>query len=217
MQIQRFQLSKEIIHCDGFVGMPATAQALYLQICSVADDEGFTSQLDMCKFLAHASDDDVKILIDREFILQVGERKVTVVKHWKMNAWLRRIDKSTFSERSLVYVKAGGNYTLDPSKGTPLSQWKGNQRVAQEQPSDNQDVASEQPDCDTDDETPAQPCRVPDTLHSTTPHPNTLQPTTPQYTTPHTNTVHNSTNKGLGQAKKAGAYTHEENHDDDPF
>lgn len=124
MQKMRFQLSLDIVHCDGFVHMPATAQALYVQIVSVCDDEGFTSQIEMCKFLAHASDDDVKALIDKEFIFQVGERNVTVVKHWKMNTYLHegKMNPSKFAERALVYLKQNGNYTLNPNEGKPLGQ-----------------------------------------------------------------------------------------------
>ncbi len=122
MQKQRFQLSLEIIHCDGFTSLPATAQALYVQIVSVCDDEGMTAQLNLCKNLAHASDDDVKALIDQEFIYQVGKRKVTVVKHWTMNTYLNpnKVNQSKFSERSLLFLKPNGNYTLNPDEGKPL-------------------------------------------------------------------------------------------------
>ena len=124
MQKMRFQLSLDIVHCDGFVAMPATAQALYVQIVSVCDDEGFTSQIELCKFLAKASDSDVRELVERDFILQVGERNVTVVKHWKMNNYLHdgKCTPSKFAERALVYVKQNGNYTLNPEEGTPLCQ-----------------------------------------------------------------------------------------------
>lgn len=120
MQKVRGQFSLEIIHCDGFTSMPATAQALYLQILASCDDEGFTSQIGMCKFLSHSSDDDLKQLVEKEFIFQIGN--VTVVKHWWMNNYIRedRIEPSSFSERSQVYIKANGNYTLNDSEGSPL-------------------------------------------------------------------------------------------------
>lgn len=124
MQKERRQFSIDIIRCDGFVSMPAPAQALYLQLVMSADDEGFTSQMEMCKFLAHANDEDEKMLIDREFIYQFqgANRKVTVIKHWRKNNWIRneKVVKSEFSERSLVYVKPNGNYTLEQSEGAPL-------------------------------------------------------------------------------------------------
>ena len=129
MQKERRQLSIEIIRCDGFVSMPATAQALYLHLVMSCDDEGFTSQLRMCMFLAHANDKDVEILIKRRFILQItndGEPTVTVIKHWRKNNWIngKRIIKSEFTERSLIYVKSNGNYTLDSKEGMPLTDSK---------------------------------------------------------------------------------------------
>lgn len=135
MQQKRGQFSLEIVHCDGFTSMPATAQALYLQILSVCDDEGFTSQLGMCKFMAHATDEDVQTLVNKEFIYLVGERKVCVVKHWLMNTWLRRKNSTTFEERSLVYVKANGNYTLDGNDGTALALYNNSTTAAQQQSS----------------------------------------------------------------------------------
>lgn len=135
MQQKRGQFSLEIVHCDGFTSMPATAQALYLQILSVCDDEGFTSQLGICKFLSHSTDDDVQMLVDREFIFLVGERKVCVVKHWIMNTWLRKKNISTFTERSLIYIKPNGNYTLDSNAGKALAQRNNSTTTAQQRPS----------------------------------------------------------------------------------
>lgn len=127
MQKYRGQFSLEIIHCDGFTSMPATAQALYFQILSVCDDEGFTSQLGICKFLSHASDEDVAILVKRRFIYQIGDDgegnpTVTVVKHWRMNTYIHdgKRNPSTFAERELVFLNVNGNYTIDPKEGTPL-------------------------------------------------------------------------------------------------
>ena len=127
MQKKRGQFSIEIVRCDGFVSMPATAQALYFQILASCDDEGFTSQLEMCKFMAKASDKDVEILVKRRFIFQLGDdgdgnKTITVVKHWRMNNYFRegKADPSSFAERANVFVKPNGNYTLDPSEGTPL-------------------------------------------------------------------------------------------------
>ena len=134
MQKKRFQLSLEIIHCDGFVEMTPSAQALYMQIVSVCDDEGFTSQLNMCKLFAHASDANVNELVEKEFIFLLGDkRKVAVVKHWWMDTYMRdaKIVQSTFAERSLVYIKANGNYTLNPEEGKPLPNLDCDQKTSQ--------------------------------------------------------------------------------------
>lgn len=190
MQQKRGQFSLEIVHCDGFTSMPATAQALYLQILSVCDDEGFTSQLGVCKFLSHSTDEDVQMLADKEFIFLVGERKVCVVKHWQMNAWLRKKNVSTFAERSLVYVKPNGNYTLDSNAGKPLVQRNNSTSTAQQQPSHG--------------DTPTQGS-VQASAHASNPI---------QSNPIHTNTLQDNTLQGIG---KGHAHTHEEGHDDELF
>ena len=128
MQKARRQFSVEIIKCDGFISLPATAQALYLQLMMSCDDEGFTSSIELCKYMAHATDADEQALIKKRFIYQFesDDVKVTVIKHWWMNNWIRKdkIVKSAFSERSKVYIKANGNYTLDPTEGQTLDNLK---------------------------------------------------------------------------------------------
>lgn len=144
MQKTRRQFSIDIVRCDGFVSMPATAQALYLQLVMSCDDEGFTSQLQMCKFLAHADDKDVEMLIKRNFIIQFkndGEPTVTVIKHWRMNNWIQggKVVPSQFSERNLVYVNANGNYTIDPKAGKPLPNRRHTAKVAEDLSATNQE------------------------------------------------------------------------------
>lgn len=194
MQQKRGQFSLEIVHCDGFISLPATAQALYLQILASCDDEGFTSQLGVCKFLSHASDEDVQMLVDREFIFLVGERKVCVVKHWLMNTWLRKKNSTTFTERALVYVKPNGNYTLDCNAGKPLAQHNNSTCAAQQQPSRS--------------DTPTQASTQGSAQAST-------QASNPIQSNPiHTNTIQDNTLQGIG---KGHAHTHEEGRDDELF
>lgn len=188
MQKKRGQFSIEIVRCDGFVSMPATAQALYLQILASCDDEGFTSQLEMCKFMAKASDKDVQLLIDREFILRIKKegRTISVVKHWWLNNYIRedRIEPSSFSERSLVYVKPNGNYTLEASEGSPLPQPKKSSQPAKGRPYVSQVSAKSQ-------QTRTAPCVAPraaeqdNTTQDNTDTPNVVSNNTTQDTTIH--------------------------------
>jgi len=126
MQKTRRQFSIEIIRCDGFIAMSSGAQALYFQLMGSCDDEGFTSQVEICKFLAHASDNDLQELIKRRFVYVIENDgvKVAVIKHWRLNNYFRegQAKPSTFAERAQVYVKPNGNYTLDSSEGQPLVQ-----------------------------------------------------------------------------------------------
>lgn len=210
MQKMRFQLSLDIVHCDGFVSMPATAQALYVQIVSVCDDEGFTSQIEMCKFLTHASDDDVQMLLDRGFILQVGERNVTVVKHWKMNTYLHdgKIVPSKFSERSLVFIKPNGNYTLDSGEGRPFGPIKSDDGSELER---NEDGVNTETFGNTSSSRVGQGVRVPRAgsipNHSIPLHNNPVDT--------NTNTLHSSTKQTSACPPTHEAPYHDP--DDDPF
>ena len=123
MQKTRRMLSSEIIKCDGFISMSAAAQALYVHLVLSCDDEGFTSSIELCKFMAHATDEDEEMLVKRRFILQIPNEngKVTIIKHWLMSNYAKSgIVQSQFTERSKVFVKPNGNYTLDPEEGKPL-------------------------------------------------------------------------------------------------
>lgn len=124
MQKTRRQFSVEITKCDGFIAMSAGAQALYLQLLGACDDEGFTSSIALCKYMAHATDEDEAELVRRRFIFvfESDGVKVAVIKHWRMNNWIRneRVTESSFVERSKVYVKPNGNYTLSADEGVPL-------------------------------------------------------------------------------------------------
>ena len=132
MQRTRRQFSTEIIKCDGFINMPATAQALYFHIIGTCDDEGFTSQLTSCKYMAHATDEDVDLLIENRFILKIPNEHncVVVVKHWLQSNYIKKgVTKTDFSERDKVFVKPNGNYSLDESEGIRLSEFASSGRT----------------------------------------------------------------------------------------
>lgn len=204
MQKKRGQFSIEIIRCDGFVSMPATAQALYFQILASCDDEGFTSQLEMCKFMAKASDKDVEILVKREFIFQLGDdgdgnKTITVVKHWKMNNYFRegKADPSSFAERTNVFVKPNGNYTLDPSEGTPLAT---NKKQTSLSPNTNK-IQTKNKQVTNEEQTNVSSCEAPTQTPAQTPtqagHHNTSHTNTTQYITDTPNVVSNNPLQGI--------------------
>ena len=60
----------QVTDSDDFVSMSSAAQALYLHLNNGADDDGFNNQVQMAMFKAHASIDDLKILLAKRFILQ---------------------------------------------------------------------------------------------------------------------------------------------------
>lgn len=134
MQKERRQFSIEIGKCDGFVKLSSQAQALYFQLCLSADDEGFTSQIEICMFMAHAQESNLEELTKRRFVYVFNneDSRVAVIKHWWTNNYIRedKIVQSTFAERAKVFIKDTGVYTLDSNNGTALPQRKNKQGTA---------------------------------------------------------------------------------------
>lgn len=120
--------SKEITTSDLFVDMPASTQLLYFHLGMEADDEGFIGNARMLGRAYGASNDDIKLLQAKGFII-VFESGVTVVKDWNLNNRIRkdRLKPTIYqAEKSLLTLDNTGIYRLD------------NQMTTKPQPNDNQ-------------------------------------------------------------------------------
>ena len=125
---QRRMFSKEITTSDLFVDMPASTQLLYFHLGMEADDEGFIGNAKMLGRAYGASNDDLKLLQAKGFII-VFESGVTVVKDWNVNNKLRkdRFKPTIYQEeKSLLTLMNTGTYEID------------NQMTTKRQPNDNQ-------------------------------------------------------------------------------
>lgn len=94
--------------------MPLSTQALYFHLCMRADDEGFINNYKKIQRMVGASDDDLKLLYLKKFILHF-ESGVIVVKHWKMHNYIQkdRFKPTVFSEeRALLRLKDNNSYTF---------------------------------------------------------------------------------------------------------
>ena len=78
---ERRMLSKKITGADNFIKMPSSAQALYFHLNEEADDDGFNDQIEWAKRKAHASDDDLHILLAKGYVIAF-ESGVIVIRHW---------------------------------------------------------------------------------------------------------------------------------------
>lgn len=111
---ERRMFTKKITDADEFISLPSSTQALYLHLCMGADDDGFTNQIQIAMLKAHASIDDVKVLLTKRFILQF-ESGVIVIKHWRMANALRkdRYTETAYQEElKRLKIKENGSYTL---------------------------------------------------------------------------------------------------------
>lgn len=85
---QRRMFSKKITDTDNFLDMPLSSQALYFHLNMGADDEGFIDKVKTIQRTIGASDDDVKILIAKGFIIPF-ESGVVVIRHWRIHNYIQ--------------------------------------------------------------------------------------------------------------------------------
>lgn len=73
---------------DAFLDMPLGARCLYFTLGMVADDDGFVNSPKSVIRQCAATEDDLKILIAKKFVI-LFETGVLVIKHWKINNYIR--------------------------------------------------------------------------------------------------------------------------------
>lgn len=111
---ERRMFTKRVTDDDHFMGLSASAQALYLHLMMAADDDGFCNQIAVCMFKAHASTSDLEALLANRYLYQF-ENGVIVIKHWRMANALRkdRYTPTAFQEElARLELKDNGAYTL---------------------------------------------------------------------------------------------------------
>ena len=114
---ERRMFAKTIIDSDAFLDMPLSTQALYFHLSMRADDEGFINNPKKIQRMIGASEDDLKVLIAKRFIIPF-ESGIVVIKHWRIHNYIQkdRFKETVYKEeRKLLSVKDNGAYTLDTS------------------------------------------------------------------------------------------------------
>lgn len=104
--------SKDITENDAFLDMPLSTQALYFHLGMAADDDGFVTPSRVMRMIG-AQQDDLKLLVAKKFLLQY-EDGVVVIKHWKINNYLRidRYKETPHKEKKeKLAIKTNGSYT----------------------------------------------------------------------------------------------------------
>ena len=100
---QRRMFNKKITETDLFLDMPMSAQCLYFHLNMSADDDGFIGNVKTVKRMIGASDDDLKLLMAKEFIIPF-ESGVVVIKDWKVHNYIRsdRYNETIYKEEMKV-------------------------------------------------------------------------------------------------------------------
>jgi hypothetical protein len=111
---ERRMFAKTIIDSDAFLDMPQSSQNLYFHLSMRADDDGFINNPKKVQRMVNASDDDLKLLCAKNFIIPF-ESGIVVIKHWKIHNYLRndRYKPTVYQEeRRQLGIKENGAYTL---------------------------------------------------------------------------------------------------------
>ena len=120
---EKRMFTTKIINSDPFKEMPLSAQALYFHLGMNADDEGFLNNAKSVQRSILASEDDLKLLIAKDFIISFPSG-VIVIKHWKMHNQIQasRLKPTQYTEeRSMLAVKENKAYTLNLNNVDNLS------------------------------------------------------------------------------------------------
>lgn len=110
---EKRMFTQKIIDSDAFLDMPLSTQALYFHLNMRADDDGFINNPKRIQRTIGASEDDLKLLIAKRFVI-CFENGVIVIKHWRMHNTLRkdRYNPTQYQEQfALLDVKDNNTYT----------------------------------------------------------------------------------------------------------
>ena len=111
---QRRMFSKKITETDLFLDMPMSTQCLYFHLNMNADDDGFIGNVKTAKRMIGASDDDLKLLMAKEFVIPF-ESGVVVIKDWKIHNYIRsdRYAETVYlEEKKKLSVSDNGRYVF---------------------------------------------------------------------------------------------------------
>ena len=118
---ERRMFAKTIIDSDAFLDMPLSTQALYFHLSMRADDDGFLNNSKKIQRMVGCSDDDLKLLIAKRFIIPF-ESGVVVIKHWRIHNYIRsdRYKETVYQEeKALLETKENNVYTMRETLGIP--------------------------------------------------------------------------------------------------
>jgi hypothetical protein len=121
MMAERRMFAKTIIDSDAFLDMPTSARLLYYDLSMRADDDGFINSPKKIIRMTGASDDDLKVLIAKKFVIPF-ENGIVVIKHWKIHNYIakdRYTETKYKEEKAMLKLDENNAYTL--SEGKPLN------------------------------------------------------------------------------------------------
>lgn len=111
--------SIDVVDTDKFLDMPVSTQALYFHFGMRADDDGFVSSPKKIVKIANCTNDDLRVLISKGYIIPF-ESGVVVITDWRKNNTLKgdRYKPTVYQEELGILETQGNSYIL---KGSGIS------------------------------------------------------------------------------------------------
>lgn len=125
---EKRMFTQKIIDSDAFLDMPLSTQALYFHLNMRADDDGFVNNPKRVQRTIGASDDDLRVLLAKRFIIGF-ENGVIVIKHWRVHNTLRkdRYSPTQYQEElARLEVKENKSYTEKALEIPTATTWQPN-------------------------------------------------------------------------------------------
>lgn len=110
---ERRMFAKSIIDSDAFLDMPLSAQALYFHLGMRADDDGFVNSPRRIMRLINCSDDDMKLLISKNFVI-IFDNGIVVIKHWRIHNYIQkdRYHETNYTEeKKMLRLNKNNSYS----------------------------------------------------------------------------------------------------------
>jgi hypothetical protein len=120
----RRMFNSDIILSDSFLDMPGETQLLYFHLSMNADDDGFVGNPKMVQRSIGSSEDSLRLLIAKKFIISF-DSGIVVIKHWRINNQIRKDryrETKYLKEKTSLYIRENGSYTTNPDNAVRISQ-----------------------------------------------------------------------------------------------
>ncbi|MCR5146846.1 MAG: replisome organizer [Clostridia bacterium] len=144
---ERRMFSKTIIDSDIFLDMPTSTRLLYYDLAMRADDDGFINNPRKIARMTGASDDDLKILASKNYIIPFASG-IVVIRHWRVHNYIR---KDTYNETQYKLEKS----TLELDTNKCYSVISDDRRRAVDEPSTQVRLGKDRLDKDSINNIPA--------------------------------------------------------------
>lgn len=114
---ERRMFARSVVNSDIFLDMPATTRMLYFHLGMEADDDGFLNNPKGLVRYFGASQDDLKMLISKGFVIPF-ESGAIVIRHWKQSNYIQkdRYRPTKCIEEMKLLSNSDGVYRVDTER-----------------------------------------------------------------------------------------------------